>query len=62
MLSNLYKKKWNLGLEMNDVEKHNKENEDQLKHLVTLTKNYNSWIGEEIKKTKEELIVSTVGK
>jgi len=30
--------------------------------LVKLTKNYNAWISEEIKKTKEELVVSTVGK
>jgi hypothetical protein len=62
MLSNLYKKKWNLGLKMENIEKHNKNNEESLKQLVHLTKNYNNWINDEIKKTKEELIVSTVGK
>jgi hypothetical protein len=30
--------------------------------LAGLTKNYNTWINDEIKKTKEELVVSTVGK
>jgi len=47
---------------MEDVEKHNQNNTEILKTLVNLTKNYNSWINDEIKKTKEELVISTVGK
>ena len=38
---------------MEDVEKHNQNNTEILKTLVNLTKNYNSWINDEIKKTKE---------
>jgi len=47
---------------MDDVEKNNKQNEESFKILANLTKNYNTWINDEIKKTKEELVVSTVGK
>jgi hypothetical protein len=47
---------------MDDFENNNKQNEESFKILTNLTKNYNTWINDEIKKTKEELVVSTVGK
>lgn len=36
--------------------------EQSLKEMARLTNEYNKWIQEENKKTKEEFIVSSVGK
>jgi hypothetical protein len=37
---------------MEDKEDHQKKNETALKSLADLAKNYQSWINDEIKKTK----------
>jgi hypothetical protein len=67
-----YKKKWNEGLKLEDMEDHSKKNEKKinvrvlkipyLKEIGTLSKEYSKWIDMEMKKTKNEMIVSTVGK
>lgn len=62
MLLNLYKKKWNEGLKLEDMEEHSKKNEKKINEIGTLSKEYSKWIDMEMKKTKNEMIVSTVGK
>lgn len=47
---------------MHDKEEHQHKNEEALKVLANLAKNYQKWINDEIKKSKKELVVSTVGK
>lgn len=62
MLLNLYKKKWNEGLKLEDMEENSKKNEKKLQEMGTLAKDYSKWIDMEMKKSKTEMIVSTVGK
>jgi len=62
MLLNLYKKKWNEGLKLVDMEEHSKKNENKIKEMCTLAESYSKWIDMEMTKTKTEMIVSTVGK
>ena len=57
-----YKSKWNEGLKLQNMEDHSKNNEDTMKELCNLAKIYSKWIDDEMKKTKQELVVSTVGK
>lgn len=47
---------------MDDKEHNQQKNEESMKVLANLAKNYQAWINDEIKKTKQELVVSTVGK
>ena len=62
MLNNLHKVNWSESLKNIDFKVQNKSNIDTLKHMSKLTKDYNKWIQEEIKQTKEEFVVSSVGK
>ena len=62
MLLNLHKEKWSWGLELTNYEDRRKKNEETLKELVDLTDKYQKWIEEETEKSKEEFVVSTVGK
>ena len=44
------------------MEDHAHKNEDNMKQMSNLAKNYSKWIDDEIKKSKQELIVSNIGK
>ena len=44
------------------MQDHSKNNEDRMKELCVLGKTYSKWIDDEMKKTKQELVVSNVGK
>ena len=62
MLNNLHKVNWSESLKNIDFKVQTKSNVETLKHMSKLTKDYNKWIQEEIKQTKEEFVVSSVGK
>jgi len=62
MLLNLYKKKWNEGLKLDNMEDHAKKNESKVKEMTKLAEEYSKWIDMEMKKTKTEIVVSTIGK
>jgi len=62
MLLNLYKKKWNEGLKLDNMEDHAKKNESKVKEMTKLAEDYSKWIDMEMKKTKTEIVVSTIGK
>mmetsp|Transcript_8905 Transcript_8905/g.7871 ORF Transcript_8905/g.7871 Transcript_8905/m.7871 type:complete len:142 (-) Transcript_8905:68-493(-) len=62
MLLNLYKKKWNEGLKLEQFDDHAKHNEKVMKTMSNLAKDYTKWIEEEMKKTTTEMVVSNVGK
>jgi 26S proteasome regulatory subunit N11 len=62
MLLNLNKVNWGQSLKNQDFLEHTKSTNEALKDMVKLTGDYNKWILEENKKTKEEFIVSSVGK
>ena len=62
MLLNLNKVNWSDGLKNEDFEEQSKQNDETLKGLGSLAGTYNDWIQDEIKKPKEELVVTTVGK
>jgi len=44
------------------MEDHAKDNEKKMSEMNNLAKDYSKWIEMEMKKTKTEIIVSTVGK
>lgn len=44
------------------MEDHAKNNESTMKEMAALAKIYSKWIEDEMKKTKQELVVSNVGK
>ena len=62
MLLNLNKVNWSHSLKNRDFKEQQSELETKLKEMAKLTAEYNKWIQEENKKTKEEFIVSSVGK
>ena len=62
MLLNLNKVNWGTALKNRDYKDHQQRNVDVLKGMVKLTSEYNKWIQEENKKSKEEFVVSSVGK
>lgn len=62
MLLNLQKKKWVQGLKVEDFQKREEENLKTVEEMLTLADTYNKWIQDEMKKTKQEIVVSTVGK
>jgi len=62
MLLNLYKKKWNEGLKLEEMNAHSNKNETKIKEMTSLADQYSKWIDMEMTKTKQEIIVSTVGK
>jgi 26S proteasome regulatory subunit N11 len=62
MLLNLNKVNWAHSLKNRDFKEQQDETERMLKDMAKLTAEYNKWIQEENKKTKEEFVVSSVGK
>ena len=62
MLMNLHKKSWRNGLVLKTFEEHQKENEDTVRAMLELTKQYNERVKEEEEKTAEEILVANVGK
>lgn len=62
MLLNLNKKSWTNSLRNLDFKDQQEKTVETVKELARLTSEYNKWIQDEIKKTKEELVVSQVGK
>ena len=62
MLLNLNKVNWSHSLKNRDFKEQQDDMERMLKDMAKLTAEYNKWIQEENKKTKEEFIVSSVGK
>ena len=62
MLLNLQKKKWVQGLKVEDFHKREEHNLKTIEEMLSLAETYNKWIQEEMKKTKHEMVVSTVGK
>lgn len=62
MLLNLNKVNWSSSLKNRDYKDHQDINIETIKNLAKLTGEYNKWIQEEINKTKEEFIVSSVGR
>jgi 26S proteasome regulatory subunit N11 len=62
MLLNLNKVNWSHSLKNRDFKDQQEDTERMIKDMAKLTAEYNKWIQEENKKTKEEFIVSSVGK
>ncbi|KAF8821008.1 proteasome regulatory subunit [Cardiosporidium cionae] len=62
MLLNLHRQKWSNPLRSEYFDSQRKTNCDIISSIKELTEKYNKSIQEELKKTPEELIVSTVGK
>ena len=62
MLLNLNKVNWSHSLKNRDYKEQQEDTERIINDLAKLTSEYNKWIQEENKKTKEEFIVSSVGK
>jgi len=62
MLLNLYKKKWNQGVKLEKFDEHAKDNETKMKEMTKLADDYSKRIDMEMKKTKTEIVVSTIGK
>ena len=62
MLLNLNKVNWSRSLRNKDFKEHEKDTCATIKEMARMTGEYNKWIQDEIKKTKEEFVVSSVGK
>lgn len=62
MLLNLHKVGWGQALKTPDFTEQHSRNVDTLKEMARLTADYNKWIQEETKKTRDEFVVSSVGK
>ena len=58
MLLNLNKQNWSRAVRNQDFKEQQAGTETTLKEMARLTEEYNKWIQEEIKKTREELVVS----
>ena len=62
MLLNLNKPSWSGSLKVDDYTDQHASNVEALKNMAKLTDSYQKWIVEETKKTREEFIVTSVGK
>merc|ERR1712048_1240530 len=62
MLMNLHKKNWNDGLALADYEKQSTQNEETVKTMIKLVKNYKKMVDEEQQLSKEKLAIRHVGK
>lgn len=62
MLMNLNKKSWVDGLTLTDYNEHCKLNQDTVKDMLTLAKNYDKALEEEEKMTPEQKAIKNVGK
>jgi len=62
MLMNLHKKNWNDGLALADYEKQSCQNEETVKTMIKLVKNYKKMVDEEQTLSQEKLAIRHVGK
>merc|ERR1712170_53023 len=62
MLMNLNKKSWMDGLTLHDYEKQSCQNEETVKTMIKLVKNYKKMVEEEQQLSKEKLAIRHVGK
>merc|ERR1711962_1996148 len=62
MLMNLNKKSWMDGLTLHDYNNHCQLNQDTVKEMLNLAKNYDKALEEEDKMTPEQLAIKNVGK
>merc|ERR1712003_82963 len=62
MLMNLNKKSWVDGLTLSDYNNHCSLNQDTVKEMLNLAKNYDKALEEEDKMTPEQLAIKNVGK
>mmetsp|Transcript_8541 Transcript_8541/g.7892 ORF Transcript_8541/g.7892 Transcript_8541/m.7892 type:complete len:95 (-) Transcript_8541:35-319(-) len=62
MLLNLNKVNWGHSLKTKDYKDQQAYNVDTLKEMAKLSEEYKKWIEEENQKSKEEFMVSSVGK
>jgi len=62
MLTNLYKKRWAVGLEARQFQTHSKSNHGIIANMSSYSNQYNDCIKEEEGKTAEEVLVANVGK
>jgi len=62
MLMNLHKRNWHDGLKLDDYECQQKNNEETVKKMLSLVKNYKTMVEEERTLSKEKLAIRHVGK
>ena len=62
MLMNLSKEKWVKGVKKDDYSERDSKNLKCANDMAKLAETYNKWVQEEMKKTRNEIVVSTVGK
>lgn len=62
MLLNLHKKSWMQGLTLQNYQEHCQANEDVIKNMLQLAKNYHKALKEEETMTPEQLAIKNVGK
>eukprot|EP01083_Nonionella_stella_P124660 376570_1 len=62
MLMNLRKKNWMYGLTVNDYDKHQQENEEQMESFLDLSKKLTQRLKDEMELTEDEKKVAHVGK
>jgi len=62
MLLNLSKEKWVKGVKKDDFSDRDSRNLTCAQNMSKLAETYNKWVQEEMKKTRNEIVVSTVGK
>merc|ERR1739848_347004 len=62
MLLNLHKSNWNDGLTLTDYEKQSCENEETVKAMIKLVKNYKNMVDEERTLSDDKLAIRHVGK
>ena len=62
LLLNLSKEKWVKGITKNDYTDRDARNVKLTVGMAGLSETYNKWVQEELRKTKKEIVVSSVGK
>eukprot|EP00695_Tsukubamonas_globosa_P003604 TRINITY_DN722_c0_g1_i1.p1 TRINITY_DN722_c0_g1~~TRINITY_DN722_c0_g1_i1.p1 ORF type:complete len:313 (+),score=127.60 TRINITY_DN722_c0_g1_i1:97-1035(+) len=62
MLLNLHKKNWTEGLAISKFDEHESLNQDTIKSMLELAKNYNKMVKDEEKLSPEKLAIQNVGK
>lgn len=62
MLLNLHKKRWNDGLTLNNIDDHNKYNNENINRMLQLSNDYVKRLDEEEGKTMEQIQLLNVGK
>eukprot|EP00761_Pharyngomonas_kirbyi_P012235 gb/GECH01012262.1/.p1 GENE.gb/GECH01012262.1/~~gb/GECH01012262.1/.p1 ORF type:complete len:311 (+),score=80.76 gb/GECH01012262.1/:1-933(+) len=62
MLLNVHKKTWTEGLSLTPFDKHTSNNEETIKNMLKLTKDYNKLVQDEGELGKDKLAIQNVGK